>query len=63
MEKNTTIEQTVQRLNSSYQKRQSIKAEVTTTARELDKLKQEQETIEKSISDLQATLKYLVNEG
>ena len=62
MEKTTTIEQTVQRLNSAYQKRQSIKVEVTTTARELDKLEQEQENIEKSISNLQTTLKNLVNE-
>ena len=62
MDKTTTIEQTVQRLNSAYSKRQSIKVEVTTTAKELDKLEQEQENIEKSISNLQTTLKNLVNE-
>ena len=62
MDKTTTIEQTVQRLNSAYSKRQSIKVEVTTTTKELEKLEQEQENIERSISELENTLKNLVNE-
>lgn len=62
MEKTTTIEQTVQRLNSSYQKRDTLKAGYSSIKIELEKLDKQQRELEKSISDLQATLKNLINE-
>lgn len=62
MNKTTTIEQTVQRLNSAYQKRDSLKAEINTKKIDLAKDETQQSDLEKSISDLQATLKNLVNE-
>ena len=62
MDKTTTIEQTVQRLNSAYQKRESLKAEINTKKIDLEKDEKQQSDLEKSISDLQATLKNLVNE-
>jgi hypothetical protein len=62
MEKHTTIEQTVQRLNSAYQKRESLKAEINTKKIDLEKDEKQQSDLEKSISTLQTTLKNLVNE-
>ena len=62
MEKNTTIEQTVQKLNSAYQKRESLKAEINTKKTDLEKDEKQQSDLEKSISNLQNTLKILVNE-
>jgi|688.fasta_scaffold478129_2 outer membrane protein TolC len=62
MEKNTTIEQTVQKLNSAYQKRESLKAEINTKKTDLAKDEKQQIEIEKSISNLQNTLKNLINE-
>jgi len=62
MEKHTTIEQTVQRLNSAYQKRESLKAEINTKKIDLEKDEKQQSDLEKSISNLQNTLKILVNE-
>ena len=61
MDKTTTIEQTVQRLNSSYQKRESLKAEINTKKIDLEKDEKQQSDLEKSISDLQNTLKNLIN--
>lgn len=62
MDKHTTIEQTVQRLNSAYQKRESLKAEINTKKIDLEKDEKQQSDLEKSISNLQTTLKNLVNE-
>jgi hypothetical protein len=62
MDKTTTIEQTVQRLNSAYQKRESLKAEINTKKIDLEKDEKQQSDLEKSISNLQTTLKNLVNE-
>ena len=62
MEKHTTIEQTVQRLNSAYQKRESLKAEINTKKMYLEKDQSLKISIEKIISDLQNTLKNLINE-
>ena len=62
MDKTTTIEQTVQRLNSAYQKKESLKAEINTKKIDLAKDEKQQSDLEKSISDLQTTLKNLVNE-
>jgi hypothetical protein len=62
MDKTTTIEQTVQRLNSAYQKRESLKAEINTKKTDLEKDEKQQSDLEKSISNLQNTLKILVNE-
>lgn len=62
MEKTTTIEQTVQRLNSAYQKRDTLKAGYSSIKIELEKLDKQQRELEKSISDLQNTLKNLINE-
>ena len=62
MDKHTTIEQTVQRLNSAYQKRESLKAEINTKKTDLEKDEKQQIEIEKSISNLQNTLKNLINE-
>ena len=62
MDKTTTIEQTVQRLNSAYQKRESLKAEINTKKTDLEKDEKQQIEIEKSISNLQNTLKNLINE-
>ena len=62
MDKHTTIEQTVQRLNSAYQKRESLKAEINTKKTDLEKDEKQQSDLEKSISTLQTTLKNLVNE-
>jgi outer membrane protein TolC len=62
MDKHTTIEQTVQRLNSAYQKRESLKAEINTKKTDLEKDEKQQSDLEKSISNLQNTLKILVNE-
>ena len=62
MEKHTTIEQTVQRLNSAYQKRESLNAEINTKKTDLEKDEKQQSDLEKSISTLQTTLKNLVNE-
>jgi len=62
MDKYTTIEQTVQRLNSAYQKRESLKAEINTKKIDLEKDEKQQSDLEKSISTLQTTLKNLVNE-
>ena len=62
MDKTTTIEQTVQRLNSAYQKRDSLKAEINTKKIDLEKDEKQQSDLEKSISDLQTTLKNLINE-
>ena len=62
MDKHTTIEQTVQRLNSAYQKRDSLKAEINTKKIDLEKDEKQQSDLEKSISNLQNTLKILVNE-
>jgi hypothetical protein len=62
MDKHTTIEQTVQRLNSAYQKRESLKAEINTKKIDLEKDEKQQSDLEKSISTLQTTLKNLVNE-
>ena len=62
MEKTTTIEQTVQRLNSAYQKRESLNAEINTKKIDLEKDEKQQSDLEKSISDLQTTLKNLINE-
>jgi hypothetical protein len=62
MDKTTTIEQTVQRLNSAYQKRESLKAEINTKKIDLEKDEKQQSDLEKSISTLQTTLKNLVNE-
>jgi outer membrane protein TolC len=62
MDKTTTIEQTVQRLNSAYQKRESLKAEINTKKTDLEKDEKQQRDLEKSISNLQNTLKILVNE-
>lgn len=61
MDKTTTIEQTVQRLNSAYQKRESLKAEINTKKIDLEKDEKQQSDLEKSISDLQNTLKNLIN--
>ena len=62
MDKHTTIEQTVQRLNSAYQKRESLKAEINTKKIDLEKDEKQQSDLEKSISNLQNTLKNLINE-
>lgn len=62
MDKTTTIEQTVQRLNSAYQKRESLKAEINTKKIYLEKDESLKISIEKIISDLQNTLKNLINE-
>ena len=62
MDKHTTIEQTVQRLNSAYQKRESLKAEINTKKIYLEKDESLKISIEKIISDLQNTLKNLINE-
>jgi len=62
MDKTTTIEQTVQRLNSAYQKKESLKAEINTKKTDLEKDEKQQSDLEKSISNLQNTLKILVNE-
>lgn len=62
MDKTTTIEQTVQRLNSAYQKRESLKAEINTKKIDLAKDEKQQSEIEKTISNLQNTLKNLINE-
>ena len=62
MDKTTTIEQTVQRLNSAYQKRESLKAEINTKKIDLEKDEKQQSDLEKSISNLQNTLKNLINE-
>ena len=62
MDKTTTIEQTVQRLNSAYQKRDSLKAEINTKKIDLEKDEKQQSDLEKSISNLQNTLKNLINE-
>ena len=62
MDKTTTIEQTVQRLNSAYQKRESLKAEINTKKIDLEKHEKQQSDLEKSISDLQTILKNLINE-
>lgn len=62
MDKHTTIEQTVQRLNSAYQKRESLKAEINTKKTDLEKDEKQQSDLEKSISNLQNTLKNLINE-
>lgn len=63
MEKTTTIEQTVQRLNSSYQKRESLKAGYSSIKIELEKLDKQQRELENTISELETTLRNLVNEG
>ena len=62
MEKNTTIEQIVQRLNSAYQKRDTLKAEINTKKIDLAKIEKQQTDLENSILNLQATLKNLINE-
>lgn len=62
MEKTTTIEQTVQRLNSAYQKRDTLKAAINAKKIDFAKVEKQQVELEKMISDLQTTLKNLINE-